>query len=364
MRVLGLMSGTSLDGVDAAVLHTDGEQIFEFGPTGIFPYSAGQRSILKSAVSHALSGSGGAESSCSFAEASAVITSTHAVAVEQLLAASGPVNLIGFHGQTVLHRPERRLSIQLGSPEQIAEATGVAVVADMRIADLTAGGQGAPLVPAYHAALARRLGLNAPTAFLNIGGIANLTWIGPAGELLACDVGPGNGLIDQLVCSQGLGDYDAGGRLSASGHVDERALDELMRHPFFKQSGPRSLDRYDFGLGPVLRLDLRDAAATLAAFTAQAVSLAAERLPEQPQVWIVCGGGRHNRAIMTELANRLPAPCLSADDLGLRGDLIEAEAMAYLAARSVANLPLTYPGTTGVAAPLRGGRLVHAPRLQ
>jgi anhydro-N-acetylmuramic acid kinase len=225
----------------------------------------------------------------------------------------------------------------------------------MRQDDLYAGGQGAPLVPAYHAALAEHLGLERPVAFLNIGGVANLTWIGSDGTLIAFDTGPGNGLIDQVVQARGAGRYDDGGRFAAAGAVDTRALAELLAHDYFRGTGAKSLDRYDFPLEWADACSLEDASATLTAFTAEAVALAARSLPASPELWVICGGGGHNPVLTAALRDRL-GPCRTADEIGLRSDFVEAEAMAFLAARSALGLPLTFPGTTGVAEPLTGGR--------
>lgn len=362
MRVLGLMSGTSLDGVDAAIIETDGERVLGFGPARTFPYAADERRALMAATEDALAAVPAAPPPPSFAAAAAVIERTHADAVSRLLAEpdAGKVELIGFHGQTVLHRPGEGLTVQLGSGDALARATGIDVVWDLRTADMAAGGQGAPIVPVYHKALAARAGLEPPVAVLNVGGVANLTFIGAGGELIAFDTGPGNGLIDQLVEACGAGPFDAGGRIAASGRIDELALKRLLDHPYFAKGGTKSLDRYDFSLAPVAHLTLPDGAATLVAFTAASVALAAARLPVRPQRWIVCGGGRHNAAIMAALNMRLDVPCLAAEAVGWRGDTVEAEAIAYLAARSVKGLPLTFEGTTGVARPVTGGRRAAA----
>lgn len=359
MRVLGLMSGTSLDGVDAAIIDTDGERVLGFGPARTFAYAPDDRCALMAAVEDALSG---ASAPASFEAAARVIERKHADAVHALLAEpdAGEVELIGFHGQTVIHRPEAGLTRQLGSGEVLAAMTGIDVVWDLRAADVAAGGQGAPIVPVYHKALAARAGLAAPVAVLNIGGVANVTFIGRGGELIAFDTGPGNGLIDQLMETRGAGAFDEGGRIAASGAVDELALRRLLDHPYFEKGGTKSLDRYDFSLAPVAHLALADAAATLVAFTAATVALGASRLPQAPQRWIICGGGRHNAAIMAALEARLGVPCLEAEAVGWRGDTVEAEAIAYLAARSVMGLPLTFEGTTGVPRPMTGGRRAAA----
>ncbi|AJP71122.1 anhydro-N-acetylmuramic acid kinase [Sphingomonas hengshuiensis] len=357
MLVLGYMSGTSLDGVDAALVETDGARIEAFGPSFLSPFTDSERAVIEAGVDAALAWNGRGPARPSFGAVEAVVHAAHLRAAEAVIAQAGRrPELIGFHGQTVLHRPEQRLSVQVGDAQALADALGIAVVAGMRQDDLAAGGQGAPLVPAYHAALASKLGLGAPVAFLNLGGVANLTFIGSDGALIAFDTGPANGLIDQVVQSRGAGRYDDGGRFAAAGRADAAVLAHLLSHAHFRGEGPRSLDRYDFPLDWADACSLEDAAATLTAFTADSVALAAAGLPEAPRLWVICGGGCHNPVLMQALRDRL-GECRSADDFGLRSDFVEAEAMAFLAARSLRGLPLTYPGTTGVPQPLTGGTL-------
>lgn len=378
MRVLGFMSGTSLDGVDAAILETDGETVSGFGPALTVPFAEEERAVLVRATeaaraldaAGALEGSGrapfapevarfeaGRFAGSLFDRAGEAVVAAHGRAAQAVLACDGgaPVELAGFHGQTVLHRPERRLSAQLGDPARLAARLGVPVVADLRQADLAAGGQGAPLVPVYHAALAERLGGERPIAFLNIGGVANLSWIGRDGRMTAFDTGPGNGLIDELVQARGHGLYDADGRLAAAGRECEPVLEGFMAHPYFRRPAPKSLDRHDFSIDAVDGLAIGDAAATLAELTAASVEAACALLDEAPDRWIVCGGGRRNPEMMRRLRGRLGC-CEAAEAVGLRGDFVEAEAFAFLAARSVRGLPITFSGTTGVAGPLTGGR--------
>jgi anhydro-N-acetylmuramic acid kinase len=362
MWVLGFMSGTSLDGVDAAVIQTDGEIVSAFGPAETLPYGPAERAVLESAVENALRASYCDTDRSLFQEAEEVILETHVRLAHKLMQLTGTVDLVGFHGQTVLHRPERKLTVQIGNPAGLARTLGLPVIADMRARDIREGGQGAPLVPIYHAALADRVNLPRPLAFLNLGGVSNVTWIGEDGELLAFDVGPGNGLIDQLVASHGRGAFDVDGRLALAGRTHENIVRAMMRNPFFARTGPKSLDRYDFSINPVRILSVEDGAATLAAFSAQAVAASLQLLPTPPKVWILCGGGRHNRALCEQLELRV-GPCVLADTLGLRGDAIEAEAIAYLAARSSRGLPITFPGTTGISVPTTGG-LRYEPACQ
>lgn len=361
------MSGTSLDAVDMAVLDTDGEAIAGFGPAGERKLSPETRAQVQAAIADALVWPRGAPEPASFAPAARAIAEEHLAAARGFMAANGlsagDFDLVGFHGQTVLHeRPSaERLgrTVQLGDAALLARGLGIPVVYDLRQADVAAGGEGAPLAPIYHAALVRYSGVLPPAGVLNLGGVANITLIGAREDALrAFDTGPANGMIDLLVQERGAGRFDDGGRLALAGAVDTAALQALLDHPYFAAVPPKSLDRYDFSLDPVRGLSLEDAAATLTAFTVEAVRLAMLWL-EAPNGLIVCGGGRHNPAIMAGLRAALPFPVRSAEDAGWRGDSIEAEAFAYLAARCVRGLPISFPGTTGAPQPMTGGRIAE-----
>jgi len=367
MRVLGFMSGTSLDAVDMAVLETDGETIQAFGPAGEQKLSEETRAVVQEAVRQALVLPRDAPEPPVFADAAKAIAEEHVAAARGFMARHGltraDVDLIGFHGQTVFHeRPSSgRIgrTIQLGDAGLLAAQLGVPVVYDLRKADVAAGGEGAPLAPIYHAALVRRSGLEAPAAALNLGGVANITLIGKdPDDLQAFDTGPANGMIDLLVQERGAGRFDEGGKLASAGTVNTAALNALLDHPYFEAPPPKSLDRYDFSLDPVRSLSLEDAVATLTAFTVETVRLATQWI-DPPSALIVAGGGRHNPALMAGLRSALPMQVLSAEDAGWRGDSIEAEAWAYLAARCHLGLPISYPATTGVPAPMTGGKTAH-----
>lgn len=352
-NVIGLMSGTSMDGIDAALARTDGEDRFESGPFLTLPYEIAFRARLRSVL--------GSEGDVS--EVERELTELHARAVEVLLDRAGidrrEVDLIGFHGHTILHAPDRRLTRQIGDGALLARLTGIPVVNDFRSADVAAGGQGAPLVPVFHAALAARLAK--PVAILNIGGVANVTWIGRDGRLIACDTGPGNALIDDWVSARAGVPFDEGGRIAAAGRVDEVALARLLDHPYFDAPAPKSLDRDAFDPAPVARLSVEDGAATLTAFTARAVARTLPHLPEVPSRWLLTGGGRLNPVVSAMIAEAVAAPVRSVEAEGWNGDALEAQAFAHLAARSIRGLPISFPGTTGAARPMTGGRL-HPPR--
>ena len=367
MLVLGFMTGTSLDAVDMAVLETDGEEILRFGPAGERKLSDATRNVVLEATKQALAWPRGAPEPPIFIHAAEMIAEEHHAAAEAFLLEnklSWPdIDLIGMHGQTVLHeRPKDGVpgrTVQLGDGAMLARLTGRPVAFDFRTADVAAGGEGAPLAPIYHLARAKASGLKPPLAMLNIGGVANVTFWTSDGEIAAFDTGPGNGMIDLLVQARGAGRYDAGGKYASVGRVDEAVVKALLAHPYFQGPPPKSLDRYDFALEPLEALELEDAAATLVAFTAEGVRLGVERAERPPREVIVTGGGRLNPQIMKALGERLPMPVRAAEDLGWRGDSIEAEAIAYLAARTANGLPISFPGTTGVAAPMTGGRIVR-----
>ncbi len=352
MYALGLMSGTSMDGVDAALLRTDGEAIEALGPSLTVPYDEGLRDRLR----RLLVGVG------EVGPVERLITEAHAEVVTILLEKnsliSSNIDVIGFHGHTILHRPREGRTRQIGDGELLARRTQIDVVDDFRSADVAAGGEGAPLAPLYHAALAGAL--ERPLAVLNLGGVANLTWIGADDALLAFDIGPGNALIDDWMRDKVGRAMDSDGALASTGQVDETVLRVLLDHPYFERRPPKSLDRADFSARPAAALGAADGAATLTAFSARAVAAAREHLPAAPGRWLVCGGGRHNRTLMKALEAALEVPVAAVETVGWRGDALEAQAFAFLAARSLRGLPLSLPSTTGVREPLSGGVLHRA----
>lgn len=352
LTAIGLMSGTSLDGVDAALIQTDGTRIFRHGPSLTVPYTPELRARLRHILDAAPQL---APSDPILLSAEHDLTEVHAIAVQQLrqMAPDMPADLIGFHGQTILHQPGR--TWQIGNAIALSSATDLPVIHDFRTADVQAGGEGAPLAPLYHAALLHNQ--PRPVAILNIGGVANLTLLTSEGEILACDTGPGNALLDDWTFRHTGIPYDKDGQLARSGKVAEPLLKQLLAHPFFSKPAPKSLDRLSFhtALQDIAALSPADGAATLVAFTAEAI--ARTPLPEQPKAWFVCGGGRHNPAIMEALAQRLSGQVFPAETLGWNGDALEAECFGFLAVRSLYGLPLSLPSTTGVPAPQRGGRL-------
>jgi anhydro-N-acetylmuramic acid kinase len=341
MRAIGLMSGTSLDGIDAAFIETNGEHITALGPSLTHPFDPQLRRDLRRAIDSA-------GEDPDVADIERRLTLAHVEAVRALNSAA---DIIGFHGQTILHAPERRLTVQIGDAALLARETGTNVAYDFRQADVAAGGQGAPLVPIFHAALAEKL--EKPLAVINIGGVANLTWIGPDGALIACDTGPGGALIDDFMAARTGRPMDENGRHAAAGTPNEPILTHLLSNPYFTRPAPKSLDRQHFAyaLQAVSTLSTEDGAATLAAFTARAIIRA---LPAPPKRLLITGGGRHNAAIMGALGPHAEP----VESVGWNGDALEAQCFAYLAVRVKCGLPLSFPTTTGVPAPMPGGRLV------
>lgn len=367
LKCVGLMSGTSLDGVDAALIETDGERVMGFGPGAETAYGRVERAVLQRAVDAALAWRFDGPEPDVFLEAEAVLADTHARAVEAVCARAGlqtrELDLVGFHGQTVVHIPpqdgQRGRTRQIGDGAALSQRLGCPVAFDFRTADMAAGGQGAPLAPAWHRALVETSGLEQPIGVLNIGGVANLTLVGSDGTLTAFDTGPGNGLIDAWVAEKTGGVMDKNGALAARGRVLQAGLDELLAHPHFALSGPKSLDRWDFSIDAARNLPIEDGAATLAEFTARSIALGVGSAPERPSRLIVCGGGRKNADLMRRISRACGVPVQPAEAVGWRGDLIEAEAFAFLAARTANDLPISWPGTTGVKDPMTGGRVVR-----
>ncbi|ACL56861.1 protein of unknown function UPF0075 [Methylobacterium nodulans ORS 2060] len=369
MRAIGLMSGTSLDGIDVALIESDGEtvrvrrghngRIGPLGPTGYRAYSDEDRALLRRALAEAEAIAVRTDRPGCLREAEERVTRLHAEAVENFLTENGltpaDIDLIGFHGQTVIHRPGQGLTVQIGDGARLSRHLGIPVVSDFRQADVAAGGQGAPLVPIFHRALARASGFEGSLAILNIGGVANVTLIAGNGDLLAFDTGPGNALIDDWMSERASRPFDARGSTAAAGRPDEALLAWLLVHPYFTRRPPKSLDRNSFSHRLVGPLSTEDGAATLTAFTVRAVARALDFASEPPRRWIVAGGGARNDEMLRLLRHHLRAEVTPADEIGWSSAFLEAQAFAHLAVRAWNGLPITFPSTTGVSAPMTGG---------
>lgn len=370
LKAIGLMSGTSLDGIDVALIETDGETVASFGPGRTYVYAPETRELLFRAITDARDMTDRDDRPGILKRAERLSTERHTLALQSFFKefpSYRDVDVIGYHGQTVLHRPEIRLTVQLGDGLSLARAIGgltvgdgATLVYDMRAADVAAGGQGAPLVPVYHRALARGLGPPKPLLVLNLGGVANVTYVDGMADPIACDTGPANALIDDFIKARTELDFDEDGVIAGWGKVDEAVVDTLMTHPFFHRPPPKSLDRNDFrawvdehaGLDA---MNTADGVATLTALSAASVAAVLPFLPAKPTKLIVAGGGAHNETLLRMLAARTGVETVPADKVGWSIDDMEAQAFAFLAVRALKGLPLSFPTTTGVPQPMTGG---------
>jgi anhydro-N-acetylmuramic acid kinase len=369
MRAIGLMSGTSMDGIDLAMIETDGETVSWFGRSALHAYRPDEVALMRRAMEAAPALRTRTERPGVIADAERMSTALHASAVKTFLTAHEidrkTVEVVGFHGQTILHRPKQKLTVQLGDGAALARETGIPVVYDFRAADIAAGGQGAPLVPVFHQALARALERPHPIAVLNLGGVANITLIDGEKDPIACDTGPANALIDDFFHERTGAPRDQDGAAASAGRVDEAAIERLLAHPFFARPYPKSLDRNDFrewigAHAGLAQKSLQDGAATLTMLTAATVARIVDLLPRPPRSWIVAGGGARNPTLMRMLGEKLRAATVeTADQVGWSADALEAQAFAFLAVRSLREMPLTFPTTTGAPQPMTGGVLVR-----
>jgi anhydro-N-acetylmuramic acid kinase len=354
LRSIGIMTGTSIDGVDIALMETDGIADVKCidGFSVAFPKEI--KEVLQNATFAASSNQNDEDELLLIKLASDTLTRFCADLLKPFIAKHGNIDIIGFHGQTVLHKPEIGFTWQLGNAQLMADMTGIKTVFRFRENDMNHGGQGAPLVPIYHKALYDAANLTDATCIINIGGVANLTFIGTDKTIMGFDTGPGNGLIDAYMNETLNLPYDKDGQLASQGMVNETALNKLLDNPALRMPPPRSFDRYDFNYKAVEGLSTEDACATLCAFTVKTIAISAEFLPKKPKNWYICGGGLFNQTLYTMLTEEF-GTLKSVTDLGTDASLLEAEAFAYLAVRSYKNLPITYPETTGVDYPVSGG---------
>lgn len=355
IRALGLMSGTSMDGVDAAVLVTDGIEIISFEESAFRPFTTSETETLAQAQ-----GLWPEDDPARLEKALTVIQSAHL----DLIGEFENIDLIGFHGQTLNHDPTTCRTFQLGDGDDLARRSGIQTVWDFRTSDMKAGGQGAPLAPFFHFACAKWAGLENKAAFLNLGGVGNVTLIDPTkekpeshGALLSFDTGPANAPLNDLMLARQNKPFDENGETAANGRVNENTLDRITQRPFFSQCPPKSLDRHDFHdvLQYVEGLSDTDAAATLTALPAACVAANQAHLGLTPKDWFVCGGGARNPQLMQELDNRLIGNVAPIETINLDGDMLEAQAFAYLAVRTLRSLPNSAPSTTGCKHPVIGG---------
>lgn len=343
---IGLMSGTSLDGIDVALVRTDGMDYTQLIDFETFPYDEATKTAIRGVF-------GRRHADEQTAAAEKLLTEAHIKAVK---AFGYMADIVGFHGQTILHDPSQKFTWQIGDSALLAQETAMDVIGDFRQADIKAGGQGAPLLPICHRAFA--IGIEKPIAVLNLGGVGNITWLGEDhNDILAFDTGPGNALIDDLVKAKSGQDFDRDGWLARTGKVNQGMLDEWLGHEYFKKNVPKSLDRDEWDVKSVYDLELKDGVATLSEFTVQSVLKSLDHLPGTPRALCVAGGGRHNSFIMERLRKELDYDVHPVEALGWNGDMLEAQGFAYMAVRSLLGLAITLPTTTGVPEPMTGGAL-------
>jgi anhydro-N-acetylmuramic acid kinase len=360
---IGLMSGTSMDGVDASIIESDGETVFYFGPVVSRPYTKEERKLLRSCLEIAPQLQNRSDRSGILKDADLVVTLAHAEVIKTLRKKTGSekhIDVIGFHGQTIFHAPERHLTIQLGNGDMLARETNIDVVFDFRAHDMEEGGQGAPFAPVYHQALAKSALIEKPVVFLNTGGVANITWLGENEEMIAFDTGPANALIDDLMLERTGQPYDKDGRTASQGVVNRQILQKMLQHPYLEMPPPKSLDRNAFDSYAVAELSLEDAAATLTAFTAETIAMGIQQCPSNVSKIIVCGGGSRNPMMMRMIAEKTGADVVPSTAYGWDPQAIEAQAFGFFAIRALRGLPISFPGTTGVHSPMTGGVLAKA----
>ncbi len=354
ITAIGLMSGTSLDGIDVALIKSDGQKIISRDTNKYYPYSPKIRNSLTKLINNKIN------SLLEIKEIELEITKKHIAAVKDFLAKNKidkkDVDVIGFHGQTILHHPEQKITWQIGNAQMLASNIGIDVVADFRTKDLVFGGQGAPLVPSYHLALFQDY--KKPLLVLNIGGVTNVTYIkNNAAEnliaeenLIAFDVCFGNAPLNDLVYEKTGKDFDKNGLLAKSGKVNHDFVKAILALGYFKKQPPKSLDRnqFDLVIKKFSKLIMEDILASLVFVIGQAVNNVLKFLPSKPLEIIVCGGGRKNLEIMNSIKNATQIKTTNIDDLKIDGDFVEAQAFGFLAIRNLLNLPTSYPKTTGI----------------
>jgi len=346
---IGFMSGTSCDGVDAAILDTDGESNISFLGGLTLNYGDDLRTRLLEASQHDVP-------IVELLRLERDVSAHHLQAARMLLEQhpklQKKISVIGLHGHTIRHIPNEGLTMQVGNPWILAKELGLPVVTDFRRCDMSVDGQGAPLVAMFHRALFEDE--PRPTLVLNLGGVANVTWLGKEDEIIAGDTGPGCGLLDEWAQTMADLPHDLDGKLALAGKVNQEIVEAALTTPFFSKPLPKSADRYDFDHVDVSGLSVEDGAATLCAVTVEAIFRAVRRLPSMPDSMYVTGGGVHHPVIMDMLESKF-GKIRSVRERGLNPDTLEAECFAWLAVRHEKQLPLTIPETTGCQYPISGG---------
>lgn len=354
IRALGLMSSTEINGAAAALIETDGIDMPVKGRSFIVPYEEAFEDKIREIRNHR-----DRFSADELQKVGEELTNFHAGVVRELLNEGEKFEVIGFSGHILFHNPQEAESLALGSGQLLADLTGIKVVSGFRRSDLLAGGQGSPLLPVFHEVIAANL--PKPVAVINIDGISRLTWLGSNGEMLAFDTGPGLAPVNDWVLRHGGQNSDYNGRLAALGQINGHVLAAMMRHKYFAKYPPKAFDRNGFRdkLEHLEALKLADGAATATALTAESIAYSmALYLPEMPKILVVCGSGADNPTLMRFLRQRFEyVEVISSAELGWRPDTSQAQAIAFLAARRLHHLPISFPTTTGVPEPLVGGEI-------
>jgi len=356
---LGLMSGTSMDGVDASIIKSDGEKFIEIIDDFYLKYDDQIKLKLKRIIDLCSSKDQFFKISKDIQDIEKKITLYHVRACKLIIKKNKNIrlDLIGFHGQTILHKPKKGYSIQIGDSQLLSKLTNTSVISNFRENDISNGGQGAPLAPIYHKLILNKIKATLPSAIINIGGISNITYFENDNKLVGFDTGPGNYLIDKWVQSQKNIQFDKDGLIAKSGKVSEKLLKKILSNRYYKKKPPKSLDVKDFNFKNFNKISLEDGAATLSMLTVKSIGNAINNFAKYPNKILLSGGGRKNKFITNNIKKILKCPVCLIDDYNFNGDFIESQTFAFLAIRSYLKKNITYPTTTGVKNPSSGGLL-------
>jgi len=356
---LGLMSGTSVDGIDASIIKSDGEQFLEIVDNLYLKYGKELRLKLKSVIDSCSSKDDFKKLSNNIKEIEKKMTLEHARACELIIEKNKKIkiDIIGFHGQTVIHKPYEGYSLQIGDSKLLSKQMGKTVVSNFRENDILNGGQGAPLTPIYHKLILSKIKSSHPSVIINIGGISNITYLEDKNKIISFDSGPGGYLIDKWVKKHSSFEFDDKGLIAESGKLNENILGEILNNSYYKKNPPKSLDVKDFNLSDLNKLSFEDGCATLSMLTAKTICMAINNLKEKPNKILISGGGRKNSFIIKNIKNIAKSPVYLIDEFNFNGDFIESQAFAFLAIRSYMKKFITFPDTTGVSKPCLGGMI-------
>ncbi|MFL2891049.1 MAG: anhydro-N-acetylmuramic acid kinase [Candidatus Pelagibacterales bacterium] len=353
---IGAMSGTSADGIDISLIRTDGLNYFR----QIESTSISFDSFLKKEILSFSREFQNKKNHFKLLAIEEMITEKYIFAIKKILAKSNfkssRISVLGLHGQTVFHDPKNKISLQLINASKIAKYFNIRTISDFRENDISKGGEGAPLVPVFHKLLMKYLNVSLPSIFINIGGISNITYLSKKNELIAFDSGPGMCLLDDYVELNSNKKYDEDGKYSSRGKINNKILKKVMCDKYFKLKYPKSIDRNYFTLIDFKNLDFCDACATISMFTVKSIISGINKINKKYESIYIMGGGSKNLFIQKELSKIIQKDVKSINTKGIKDLYIESQAFAYLAVRSISNLPISYPKTTGVKKPIAGGK--------